>query len=250
MSIRRSTPAAASAGVAADRSRRRARRPDRLPGPPLPDRAARPVELRRLFRRLPRRSSSRDCVEAHRVLAPTGSLYFHIDYREVHYCKVLLDRIFGRASFSERDHLGLRLRRRARRRRWPAKHDNILVYVQRPAALLLRPRRRRARALHGARAWSGPRKPRAASARRTRGGTPSCQPDREREDRLPERRNRSAFCGASCGRRRRPMGSWWISSPAAARRASRPTRRGVASCWSTTTPRPRRRWRAASRRWA
>ena len=37
--------------------------------------------------------------EAHRVLAPTGSLYFHIDYREVHYCKVLLDRIFGRPSF-------------------------------------------------------------------------------------------------------------------------------------------------------
>ena len=25
-------------------------------------------------------------VEAHRVLAATGSLFFHIDYREVHYC--------------------------------------------------------------------------------------------------------------------------------------------------------------------
>ena len=33
-------------------------------------------------------------VEAYRVLAPTGSLFFHIDYREVHYCKVMLDEIF------------------------------------------------------------------------------------------------------------------------------------------------------------
>jgi site-specific DNA-methyltransferase (adenine-specific) len=38
-------------------------------------------------------------VEAHRVLAPHGCLYFHVDYREVHYCKVLLDGIFGRKSF-------------------------------------------------------------------------------------------------------------------------------------------------------
>ncbi len=38
-------------------------------------------------------------VEAHLVLAPHGSLYFHIDYREVHYCKILLDNIFGRECF-------------------------------------------------------------------------------------------------------------------------------------------------------
>ncbi|MEP7358134.1 MAG: DNA methyltransferase, partial [Anaerolineales bacterium] len=37
--------------------------------------------------------------EAQRVLAADGTLYFHIDYREVHYCKLLLDGIFGRASF-------------------------------------------------------------------------------------------------------------------------------------------------------
>jgi site-specific DNA-methyltransferase (adenine-specific) len=36
--------------------------------------------------------------EAYRVLSPKGTLYFHIDYREVHYCKVLLDTIFGRES--------------------------------------------------------------------------------------------------------------------------------------------------------
>src|SRR6202051_3255609 len=38
-------------------------------------------------------------VEAYRVLSPNGSLFFHIDYREVHYCKVMLDEIFGRQCF-------------------------------------------------------------------------------------------------------------------------------------------------------
>ena len=38
-------------------------------------------------------------VEAHRLLKHDGSFFLHIDYREVHYCKVLLDSIFGRASF-------------------------------------------------------------------------------------------------------------------------------------------------------
>ena len=72
-------------------------------------------------------------MEAQRVLAATGSLFFHIDYREAHYCKVLLDGIFGRESFHERDHLGLRLRRAGPKRRWPAKHDTILWYAKDPA---------------------------------------------------------------------------------------------------------------------
>ena len=37
--------------------------------------------------------------KSYRVLSSTGSFYFHIDYREVHYCKVLLDNIFGRDCF-------------------------------------------------------------------------------------------------------------------------------------------------------
>jgi site-specific DNA-methyltransferase (adenine-specific) len=70
--------------------------------------------------------------EAHRVLAPHGTLYVHLDYREVHYCKVLLDGIFGRKSFLNEivwayDYGG------RTRRRWPPKHDNILVYVRDPA---------------------------------------------------------------------------------------------------------------------
>ncbi len=67
--------------------------------------------------------------EAHRLLAPHGSLYFHIDYREVHYCKILLDGIFGRRCFLNEiiwayDYGG------RPRNRWPPKHDNILLYVR------------------------------------------------------------------------------------------------------------------------
>ncbi len=67
--------------------------------------------------------------ETHRVLTPNGSIYFHIDYREVHYCKVLLDTIFGRENFINEiiwayDYGG------RPRNRWPAKHDNILFYVK------------------------------------------------------------------------------------------------------------------------
>ncbi|HPQ68063.1 MAG TPA: site-specific DNA-methyltransferase [bacterium] len=69
--------------------------------------------------------------EAHRVLADNGTLYFHIDYREVHYCKVLLDGIFGRKSFLNEIIWAYDYGARPRSR-WPAKHDNILVYVKNP----------------------------------------------------------------------------------------------------------------------
>ena len=67
--------------------------------------------------------------EAYRVLAPSGTLYFHIDYREVHYCKLLLDGIFGRECFLNEIIWAYDYGGRAKRR-WPAKHDNILVYVK------------------------------------------------------------------------------------------------------------------------
>lgn len=69
--------------------------------------------------------------EAHRVLAPHGSFYFHIDYREVHYCKVLLDRIFGRAAFLNEIIWAYDYGARTTKR-WPAKHDNILLYAKDP----------------------------------------------------------------------------------------------------------------------
>ena len=69
--------------------------------------------------------------ESYRVLKANGSFYFHIDYREVHYCKVMIDGIFGRDSFLNEiiwayDYGG------RTKKKWPAKHDNILFYVKDP----------------------------------------------------------------------------------------------------------------------
>lgn len=66
--------------------------------------------------------------EIKRVLAPTGTLYLHIDYREAHYVKLLLDEIFGRECFLNEIIWAYDYGARAKRR-WPAKHDTILVYV-------------------------------------------------------------------------------------------------------------------------
>src|SRR5271167_1264468 len=71
--------------------------------------------------------------EAHRLLKNTGTLYFHIDYREAHYCKLLLDEIFGREGFLNEIIWAYDYGARSKRR-WPAKHDTILVYVKDPAA--------------------------------------------------------------------------------------------------------------------
>jgi site-specific DNA-methyltransferase (adenine-specific) len=76
--------------------------------------------------------------EAYRVLSPHGTLYFHIDYREVHYCKVLLDTIFGRASFLNEIIWAYDYGARSRKK-WPPKHDNILVYVKDPANYTFNP---------------------------------------------------------------------------------------------------------------
>jgi site-specific DNA-methyltransferase (adenine-specific) len=67
--------------------------------------------------------------EVRRLLLPSGTLYFHIDYREAHYCKLLLDELFGRECFLNEIVWAYDYGARARRR-WPAKHDTILVYVK------------------------------------------------------------------------------------------------------------------------
>ena len=69
--------------------------------------------------------------EAYRILSPYGSLYFHIDFREVHYCKILLDGIFGRNSFINEIIWAYDYGARTRKR-WPPKHDNILWYAKDP----------------------------------------------------------------------------------------------------------------------
>ena len=67
--------------------------------------------------------------EVRRVLCQDGTLYFHIDYREAHYCKLLLDEIFGRDCFLNELIWAYDYGARPKRR-WPAKHDTILVYVK------------------------------------------------------------------------------------------------------------------------
>ncbi len=102
-------------------------------------------EGRRYATRLLAESSYRDSFEdylaflaprleqAHRLLAREGTLYFHIDYREAHYCKLLLDEIFGRECFLNELIWVYDYGARSRRR-WPSKHDTILVYVRDPTA--------------------------------------------------------------------------------------------------------------------
>lgn len=68
-------------------------------------------------------------TEMRRVLRPTGSFYLHLDYREVHYAKVLCDAIFGRGCFLNEVVWAYDYGARTTRR-WPAKHDDILVYVK------------------------------------------------------------------------------------------------------------------------
>ncbi|MBC6497278.1 MAG: site-specific DNA-methyltransferase [Alphaproteobacteria bacterium GM7ARS4] len=70
-------------------------------------------------------------IEAYRLLAPDGALFFHIDYREAHYCKVLLDDIFGRQSFMNEIIWAYDYGGRSKTR-WSAKHDTIFWYVKNP----------------------------------------------------------------------------------------------------------------------
>lgn len=63
------------------------------------------------------------------ILSPIGSFFFHIDYREVHYCKVLIDKIFGRDNFKNEIIWAYDYGARSKIR-WPCKHDNILWYTK------------------------------------------------------------------------------------------------------------------------
>jgi site-specific DNA-methyltransferase (adenine-specific) len=69
--------------------------------------------------------------EAWRLLQPEGTLYLHLDYREVHYAKVALDALFGRECFLNEIIWAYDYGARTKSR-WPSKHDTILVYVKNP----------------------------------------------------------------------------------------------------------------------
>ncbi len=70
-------------------------------------------------------------IEAWRLLTDDGTLYLHLDYREAHYAKVVLDALFGRDSFLNEIVWAYDYGARTQSR-WPAKHDTILVYVKNP----------------------------------------------------------------------------------------------------------------------
>jgi site-specific DNA-methyltransferase (adenine-specific) len=69
--------------------------------------------------------------ELRRVLSPEGTLYLHLDYREAHYAKLLLDEVFGRECFLNELIWAYDYGAKPRSR-WPQKHDTILVYVRDP----------------------------------------------------------------------------------------------------------------------
>ena len=70
-------------------------------------------------------------IEAWRLLDDRGTLYLHLDYREAHYAKVVLDALFGRDNFLNELIWVYDYGARATRK-WPSKHDTILVYVKNP----------------------------------------------------------------------------------------------------------------------
>jgi site-specific DNA-methyltransferase (adenine-specific) len=70
-------------------------------------------------------------IEAHRLLRDSGTLYVHLDYREAHYAKVALDALFGREGFLNEIIWAYDYGAKSTRR-WPTKHDTILVYVKNP----------------------------------------------------------------------------------------------------------------------
>ena len=71
-------------------------------------------------------------IEAWRLLADDGTLYLHLDYREVHYAKVMCDALFGRDKFLNELIWAYDYGAKTKRR-WPTKHETILVYVKNPS---------------------------------------------------------------------------------------------------------------------
>jgi len=69
--------------------------------------------------------------ESWRLLADDGTLYLHLDFREVHYAKVMMDALFGRECFLNEIVWAYDYGAKTRKR-WPSKHETILVYVKDP----------------------------------------------------------------------------------------------------------------------
>jgi len=192
---------------------------------------------RRYRSRVLAESSYRDCFddylafleprlrEVRRVLTREGTLYFHIDYREAHHCKLLLDEVFGRECFLNEIVWAYDYGARTRRR-WPAKHDTILVYVKDPLRYHFD-------------SEAVDREPymapglvtaeKAESFPRTCGGTRSCPRTGARRPATPRRSPRASFVAWCRPRAARATGVW-TASPAAARSEPSPRSSDAATC--------------------
>ena len=132
------------------------------------------------------------------MLAADGTLYVHLDPRESHYCKMLLDEIFGRECFLNEIVWAYDYGARTRRR-WPAKHDTILVYVKDPGGYFFDGEAVDREPYMAPGLQTAERAARAASSSDGRLVAHDRLPDRPREDGLPDPGSRSA-----CVRRHRP----------------------------------------------
>ena len=112
--------------------------------------------------------------EARRVLKPNGSFFLHVDYREVHYCKVFLDGLFGRDSFMNEIIWAYDYGGRSKSR-WSAKHDSILWYAKDANDYTFHLTRWTESRTWPLDSWVAKR-PREARRPRMSGGTPSSPP--------------------------------------------------------------------------
>jgi site-specific DNA-methyltransferase (adenine-specific) len=172
--------------------------------------------------------------QAHRLLAPRGSFFLHLDYREVHYAKVALDQIFGRASFINEIVWAYDYGARSRSR-WSAKHDNILWYAKDPARYTFE-YAAIDRIPYMAPGLVGPEKA-------ARGKTPTdtwwhtiVSPNGKEKTGYPTQKPLGSSSASSASTRARAS-ACSTSSPAPAPSARPRRASGGASCWSTTTPR-------------
>lgn len=72
-------------------------------------------------------------TEARRLLTDDGTIFVHLDYREVHYVKVAMDEVYGRDAFLNEIIWSYDFGGR-KKDRWPQKHNTILAYVNTPGA--------------------------------------------------------------------------------------------------------------------
>ncbi len=139
---------------------------------------------------------------------------------------------------SQRDHLGLRLRRAIEPTlAVEARHDPGLRERPRPRTTSTPPRSTGSRTWH--RVSSPPRRSSAANFRRMSGGTRSSPPTAANAPGTP-RRSRRASCAASCTRRALPVTRCSTCSPAQVRRGRSRRHWAAATCWSIRAPKPSR----------